>query len=418
MLRQLIFDDMKPALGVTEPGAIALACAKARSLSAEPVESVTVRANSGIYKNAFSCSIPATDVVGNEFSAALGVICGDAEKGLCALEGVTPADVDAARAMIAQGRVRAEVDSVSSELFIEATVNTAHDVCVATLRGSHTNFCLIKRNGEVLFEKPCQAGEVHESPIVHHGLKDFVDFANSASLDELLFMRDAHAMNYGLAETALSWERCTMTRSLLRDNGGKVISEDVLKTAKLLAGAAAEARILGVDKPAMSITGSGTHGIICTMPLYAAYKVGGLSEETLLRATAVSYLVTMYIKEFSGKLSAFCGCGIAGGTGMACALAYMQGADVQTIERVMNNMAASIVGMICTGGNHCCIMKVVSAVETAFTALRFALDGAYIGPEHGICGDSPEKTARNIGLIASPGMVETERVILDIIRSK
>ena len=174
----------------------------------------------------------------------------------------------------------------------------------------------------------------------------------------------------------------------------------------------------GIDKAAMSITGSGTHGIICTLPLYSYCQSMGIAEEKLLRATAISYLVCMYIKEYSGKLSAFCGCGIAGGTGLACALAYLMGGDGKVLEGVCNNMSASITGMICTGGNHCCCLKVISAVDSAFTAATLAVSGAAVSAPHGILDPCVEKTMQNVGLIADPGMVETERVIVEIMQNK
>ena len=417
-LRDLIISDMKPALGVTEPAAIALACAKARSLTKEAPVSVTVRVNSGIYKNAFTCGIPGTAQVGNEYSAALGIVCGDPERGLCLLESVDDAAVRAAEELVASGRVKVELDSISSVLYIGATVKTEHDVCVAELRGSHTNFTLIQRNGEVLLEKSFSASEAGRSPITDCGVSDLYDFALSAPLEELLFMREAYAVNLSLAEAGVAWERCVFTKKLMEENGGALISSDLRLSAKTLACAAAEARVLGIDKAAMSITGSGTHGIICTLPLYVFCKIKDLPEEKLLRATAISYLVTMYIKEFSGKLSAFCGCGIAGGTGLACALTYLLGGDKSALEGAMNNMAASITGMICSGGNHCCALKVISAVDAAFNCATLAISGAAIEPVHGICGATPEATARHIGLIADPGMVETERVIVEIMQNK
>ena len=152
-----------------------------------------------------------------------------------------------------------------------------------------------------------------------------------------------------------------------------MISDDEQKTASLLCNAAIEARVLGLPEPAMSITGSGAHGIIATMPLYAAYKVRGYSEEMLLRATALSYLVCMYIKEYSGKLSAFCGCAIAAGTGMACGLVLLRGGSTKTMAHTINNLASSITGMICDGGNQGCTMKGIVAVDAAWQMI-FGVD--------------------------------------------
>ncbi len=417
LLRRLILDDMKPALGVTEPAAIALACAKARSLTEEEICSATVRVNSGIYKNAFTCGIPGTREVGNEFSAALGLMCGDAEKGLCVLDGVDQDAEAAAAKLIADGRVKVELDSISSELYIGVTLVTENDCCIVEIRGGHTNFCHIEKNKNVLLHKDYEGAKAAPSPIANYSIKGIYNFAVSCPVEELQFIRDAYSVNTALAEAGAAWERCTVTKSLMSQNGG-FYSGDERMSAKTLACAAAEARVLGIDKAAMSITGSGTHGIICTLPLYAYCKVKGIGEEKLLRATAISYLVCMYIKEFSGKLSAFCGCGIAGGTGLACALSYLKGGGVKELEAAVNNMAASITGMICSGGNHCCCLKVIAATDSAFTAAELAVIGVRVSAPHGILESSAEKTMQNLGLIADPGMAETERIIIEIMQGK
>ena len=213
-------------------------------------------------------------------------------------------------------------------------------------------------------------------------------------------------------------DRTTFAKSLYKNNGNITISDNAVDTASLLCNAAIEARVLGLDAPAMSITGSGAHGIIATLPLYGYCKIHDIEDEKLIRATALSYLVCTYIKEYSGKLSAFCGCAIAAGSGMASALVYLDGGDTEAMFRCLNNMASSITGMICDGGNHGCVMKSVSAVDTAFRSKDFAMAGICIENLHGINGSTPEETMRNMGLIASPGMVKTEETILDIMKSK
>lgn len=165
-------------------------------------------------------------------------------------------------------------------------------------------------------------------------------------------------------------------------------------------------------------TGSGAHGIIATMPIYGVYKIGGLSEEQLYRATMLSYLICTYIKEYSGRLSAFCGCAIAAGSGMAGGICYLKGGGLREMEYVLNNMASSTTGMICDGGNQGCTMKGIAAVDAAYQSVELAMNGVYIYNEHGINGKTPEDTMRNMGLIASPGMVGTEKTIVEIFESK
>lgn len=423
-LSQMIKDDMKPALGVTEPGAIAFAVAKARSFTKGDIKKVNVAMNSGMYKNAFTCGIPNSNEVGNIFAAALGVVAGNADKGLESLADVTPEDNVKAQEMIDQGKITVELSGITSRIFIEATVETEEDKAIVTIRDSHTNITKIIVNDKVELEtedekKTEEDGGEEESHSIHkYTLQQLYDYVTTVDIEEIRFINEAYKVNLELFHEGLENPRTTFARQLLAINNGKEVSDDEQKTASLMCNAAIEARVIGLDKPAMSITGSGAHGIIATMPLYAAYKVNGYTEKQLLRATALSYLVCMYIKEYSGRLSAFCGCAIAAGSGMACALVYLRGGTVEMMAHTLNNMASSITGMICDGGNQGCTMKGVAAVDAAYKSVEFAMNGIYISEVHGINGNTPEETMRNMGLIASPGMVGTEKTIVEIFEDK
>ena len=423
-LSKMIKDDMKPALGVTEPGAIAFAVAKARSFTKGDIKKVNVAMNSGMYKNAFTCGIPNSNEVGNIFAAALGVVAGNADKGLESLADVTPEDNVKAQEMIDQGKITVELSGITSRIFIEATVETEEDKAIVTIRDSHTNITKIIVNDKVELEtedekKTEEDGGEEEAHSIHkYTLQQLYDYVTTVDIEEIRFINEAYKVNLELFHEGLENPRTTFARQLLAINNGKEVSDDEQKTASLMCNAAIEARVIGLDKPAMSITGSGAHGIIATMPLYAAYKVNGYTEEQLLRATALSYLVCMYIKEYSGRLSAFCGCAIGAGSGMACALVYLRGGTVEMMAHTLNNMASSITGMICDGGNQGCTMKGVAAVDAAYKSVEFAMNGIYISEVHGINGNTPEETMRNMGLIASPGMVGTEKTIVEIFEDK
>ena len=418
-LIELLKSDMKPALGVTEPGAIAFAVSTACSYLSGEVESIELRLNSGIYKNAFTCGIPSSPHV---YAAALGAIAADPSMGLECLSSVTPADNKAAEKMIADDRIKVVLSEISSRIHIEAVARCGDEYAEVIIWDSHTNITCIKHNGEIVEGNDSPAYEQSESaepPIIHkYTLQDFVNLVNEVSFEDIAFIKEAYTVNLNLYDLAMASDRTTFAKSLYINNGNKTISDNAVDTASLLCNAAIEARVLGLDAPAMSITGSGAHGIIATLPLYGYCKIHNIEEEKLIRATALSYLVCTYIKEYSGKLSAFCGCAIAAGSGMASALVYLDGGDTEAISRCLNNMASSITGMICDGGNHGCVMKGVSAVDTAFRSKDFAMAGICIENLHGINGSTPEETMRNMGLIASPGMVKTEETILDIMKSK
>ena len=420
-LTELIKSDMKPALGVTEPGAIAFAVSTAKAHIKGTVKRVGLRLNSGMYKNAFTCGIPGTSEVGNYYAAALGAVAADPKKGLECLEGIGKAEEEAAGEMIKEGMISVSMSSITSRIFIEATVTGEDSEAVVTIQDAHTNITKITENGTVVFEKEAKAAQEskEDTPLIHqYTLAQMVEYVNTVSAQELDFIKEAYKVNYELLQEGLKSPKTTYGPYLLKKNGGFLVSEDERKTASLFCNGAIEARVIGLSKPAMSITGSGAHGIIATMPLYAVYKINNYTDEQLLRATALSYLVCMYIKEYSGKLSAFCGCAIAAGTGMACALAWLKGAGAETMEKVINNMASSITGMICDGGNQGCTMKGIVAVDAAFDSVELAMDDVYIYNAHGINGATPEETMHNMGLIASPGMTGTEKTIVDILDGK
>ena len=419
-LTELIRQDMCPALGVTEPGAIAFVVATARKHTAGAVKHITLRLNSGMFKNAFTCGIPNSTEVGNCHAAALGACGADPDKRLECLDGITAEQAQAARNMAAAGIIKVEMTEITSRIFIEAEVETDTDTSCVTIRDAHTNIVKITENGKTVYEKPHTAAEEsHAEPLIHrYTLAQLHDYALTVPAEELTFIRKAFELNYALCQAGIASPKTTYARCLLEANDGQMIPDDEQKTASLLCNAAIEARVLGLPEPAMSITGSGAHGIIATMPLYAAYKVRGYSEEMLLRATALSYLVCMYIKEYSGKLSAFCGCAIAAGTGMACGLVLLRGGSTKTMAHTINNLASSITGMICDGGNQGCTMKGIVAVDAAWQAVSLAEKQAYIYNVHGINGATPEQTMRNMGLIASPGMVGTEKTIVEILQDK
>lgn len=420
-LTELIKSDMKPALGVTEPGAIAFAVSTAKAHIKGTVKRVGLRLNSGMYKNAFTCGIPGTSEVGNYYAAALGAVAADPKKGLECLEGIGKAEEEAAGEMIKAGMISVSMSSITSRIFIEATVTGETSEAVVTIQDAHTNITKITENGTVVFEKEAKAAQESKeaTPLIHqYTLAQMVEYVNTVSAQELDFIKEAYKVNYELLQEGLKSPKTTYGPYLLKKNGGVLVSEDERKTASLFCNGAIEARVIGLSKPAMSITGSGAHGIIATMPLYAVYKINNYTDEQLLRATALSYLVCMYIKEYSGKLSAFCGCAIAAGTGMACALAWLKGAGAETMEKVINNMASSITGMICDGGNQGCTMKGIVAVDAAFDSVELAMDDVYIYNAHGINSATPEETMHNMGLIASPGMTGTEKTIVDILDGK
>lgn len=417
-LIELIKKDMVPALGVTEPGCIAFAVAKAKSYLTSKQERVVLSLNSGLYKNAYTCGIPNSSHYGIKYAAAFGLIMADSQKGLQALEGITPDDDRKAEQLIQKGRIIVKLSCISSALYCQATVYSKHEECTVTIEQSHTNITSIRLNGQSIFHNVIQNRQ-DTTPLIHqYSVKDIWEAVRSFSEEELSFIQKAFDMNMSLFKEGLQSQKTVILHQLYRMNENTIFSKDVQKSASLLCNGAIEARVLGLEAPAMSITGSGAHGIIATLPLYAYSVLNHCTNKQLYQATALSYLICMYIKEYSGKLSAFCGCGIAAGTGMACGLVYLQQGNKEQIDHVIRNMASSITGMICDGGNHGCVMKGMAAVDIAFESAQLAMADVSIESVHGINGMSIEDTLKNMGEIADPGMRETEKVIVDILKKK
>lgn len=411
-LAQLIHQDMAPAYGVTEPGAIAYACALARA-QVPQVESIWLGVNSGIYKNAFTCAIPGTEEEGCAWAAALGALGGDAEKGLAALENLSEGVHAQAQALLEQGAVTVEMCRLAPEIFIEARVEGGGHRGVARLENTHTGLTYLEKDGVALKNDPPSPQQQDPcQEICGYTLKELCQYVRQAPLEEFLFLEDALAMNQALLQAGEQENKLPLTRALAGNR------ENILDEMTYLACGAIEARVRGASAPAMSLTGSGSHGILATMPLLGAAQKENASREDLLRALALSCLVTIYIKEYSGRLSALCGCALAGGTGTACGLVLLFGGSDEQIALAVQNMAASLTGMICHGGNQGCALKARAGVQCAWDMSRLALQSLAVDSRHSILGQTPEKTMQNMGLIACPGMTHTEETILEILSEK
>lgn len=410
-------EEMIPALGVTEPAAIALSTAKAYEVIGGEVEKIAVLVDEGVFKNGFSCAIPGTSEKGNEMAAALGVIAGKPELGLRVLEDVTEKDVLMAKEMIKEGKIEIKVKRGISDIFIDATVETDKGTGRAVIKDKHTNVVLVEKDGKEIFKKQAEtkASEDKAFDISDLTLKDLIDIAEHAPYEDINFILEAVRVNNELAEEGKQGRGMKVGKGILDLIEEGRLKEDILTYAMAYTGCAVDARMGGVSKPAMSICGSGDHGLVATLPIIAIAEKKEIKEEKLVRSILLSYLVTMYIKNFAGRLSAFCGCAIAAGTGASAGICCLLGGSEEQIGFTIDNMAADITGIICDGGNFGCAMKAVTAASTGIISALLALKDIHIPKDSGIVGNTAEETMQNIGKIASPGMTKTNDVILDIL---
>jgi len=441
----LIKQEVKPALGCTEPIAVALAVAKAAEIISENCPccrswrmkadfKLDVAVSGNILKNGMGVGIPGTGMVGLPVAAALGAVCGDSSLGLEVLKGLTPEAVARAKELVAKGFVHISVADTEHLLYVKATV-TVDDHTVASAEVDPHAYAVVEDDHDRIVEtsfadkilmsseSAAALGVAASSAVQKEDqpydltVRQIWDFVHTAPYEDIAFILEDRTLNLALAQEGLRGNYGLQVGKAIRENQKEVFGDDFMSYAKGMTAAASDARMAGSTLPAMSNSGSGNQGITVSMPVitYALkYKV---DDEKLARALILSNLVAIHIKHYLGKLSALCGCVVAS-TGSACGIVYLEGGDYNQVCAAIKNMAGNITGMVCDGAKVGCAMKVASGVSCAVQSAVLALRGTCIPSTDGIIEDDVEKTIRNIGIIGSAGMKATDRMILDIMLCK
>lgn len=412
----LLKSEIRPALGVTEVGAIALGAARAYNAVGGTILHIQVIMNGGMFKNGFSCGIPGTKELGCEIAAALGAIGGKWELGLECLKDITQEQIEKAKALPVEIFIAKEKETI----YIQAEVTTTRGVGIARIEDIHDHFTYVAKDDQVILMGE-QKGKTKTKEIVDFDsitIADMVDYVSSVSIDELYFIKDMMAMNCKLSqegETGVGLGIGT-TLDAFRKKG--VLGKDMIYEAQRLTCSAMDARLAGLPFPAMSIVGSGSHGIICSLPVVSYGRSVEASEEDVIRAVALSGLVTIYSKHYTGRLSPLCGCVLGGGSGAAAGLVYLIGGGAEEVSHAMNHMAANLTGMICDGGSTGCALKASAGVYSAFLSAMLAMNGTAIPKHFGVVGSSAEQTVKNLGRISEEGMSPMDKTIIDIMQQK
>ena len=434
----LIRSEVKPALGCTEPIAVALAVAKAAEIIGDNCRcgcdwrlcsgmNIDVAVSGNILKNGMGVGIPGTGMVGLPVAAALGAVCGDSSRGLEVLSGLTPAAVQRAKGLVAEGRVHISVADTPHLLYVKATV-TLDGGAVASAEVNPHAYAVIEDDHDRIVEtsfadRILMSSESAAAASERSGgeydltVKEIYDFACNAAFDDIAFILEDRTLNLALAEEGLNGDYGLRVGKAIRENQREVFGDDFMSYAMGMTAAASDARMAGSTLPAMSNSGSGNQGITVSMPIIAYALKYKVDDERLARALILSNLVAIHIKHFLGKLSALCGCVVAS-TGSACGIVYLQGGSCEQVCYAIKNMAGNITGMVCDGAKVGCAMKVASGVSCAVQSAVLALRGTCIPSTDGIIEDDVEKTIHNIGAIGSSGMKTTDRMILDIMLCK
>jgi len=415
-LLRVLRDEMKPAVGCTEPVAVALASSKAYQAVGGELEGISITTDSALFKTSRTCVVPGTSGTGYALTAVLGILVGEPSLELEVLKRVEEKSIVKAKSWLKKGIVEVAMKEGEVGIYVEAVVRTSKGVGRAVIRGTHTNIVLVEANGKVVYKKKEESKEEKNFDIASLRVTDLIRFVEGIPFEDIRFVLDAVKMNKELAQEGLNGRfGMGVGANMLSLLGEKKIADDPITSAQILVASATDARFGGAKKPAMSIAGSGSHGITATLPVAVMAERMGIGEEKLARAIALSLLLTIYIKAYSGRLSAFCGCAVTAAVGASTGIVYLLGGDDEQVGYAIKNMAADVTGIICDGGNFSCALKTSTGAGAAIRTALLALKGVVIPDDIGIVGRGVEETIKNMGRISSPGMVETDRVILDIV---
>lgn len=412
---QILREELRPATGCTEPIAIAYAAAKARSVLGALPDRVLVEVSGNIIKNVKSVVVPHTGGLrGIPAAAAAGIVAGDAEAQLEVLSGMTEAQSAAISPFLKVVPVEVRHADTPYIFDIQVTVFHGPDSAQVRLVGHHTNVVSVRRDGQVLLEREISEGSgslTDRSCLTVEGIVAFADCLSTEDVEEVLDQQIR--CNMAIAEEGLRHDYgANIGKTLLRGH-----EEDLSYRMRAYAAAASDARMNGCEMPVVICSGSGNQGITASVPVWRYGLFLGASEENIFRAVALSDLITIHQKTGIGRLSAYCGA-VSAGVGAGCGIAWLRGAGYDGISHTICNAVAMISGCICDGAKASCASKIAMAVGTGILGYNMYLGGNNFRPGDGIEGADVEETIRNVGVLASKGMHETDRVILNIMTGR
>lgn len=422
---KLIRCEVVPAVGCTEPVAVALAVAKAAELLQCPrgeADSIDCRLSGNIIKNAMGVGIPGTGMTGLPIAVALGALCGVSERGLEVLADVTDADVAAGKRLIDRNLIKIQLaDDADNILYIDVRMSGGGHTARAVISGGHTNFVRAERDGQIIFEtrRPGAAGcDCDSYAVPELNLRMVWDFATTVPVDELEFILETRRLNKLAAERALMAEYGhRVGRTLHSERQRRVMGDSIFSRILSYTAAACDARMGGAPVAVMSNSGSGNQGIAATMPVVIYAEENYADHEHTVRALVLSHLTSIYIKQSLGRLSALCGCVVAT-TGSSAGICYLMGGGYDQMAATVKNMAANLTGMICDGAKPSCALKMTSGVSTAVISAMIAMEGDCVGSLEGIIDDDVDRTITNLTAIGRDGMTQTDALILRIMTDK
>lgn len=415
----LVKCEVIPAIGCTEPVAVALCVAKAAEVLGKRPEKITVLLSANILKNAMGVGIPGTGMIGLPIAVALGALIGKSEYQLEVLKDSTPEAVQQGKQFIDEKRIHITLkDNIEEKLYIEVCCEAGEDKATAIIAGGHTTFIYIARNNDVLLKKQAATVATEEEKTLELTLRKVYDFAMTAPLDEISFILETARLNKAAAERSFEGNYGHGLGKILRGTyEHKIMGDSVFSHILSYTSGACDARMAGAMIPVMSNSGSGNQGISATLPVLVYAEENGNSEEELIRALMLSHLTVIYIKQSLGRLSALCGCVVAA-TGSSCGITWLMGGTYEQVAFAVQNMIANLTGMICDGAKPSCALKVTTGVSTAVLSAIMAMENRCVTSVEGIIDEDVDQSIRNLTRIGSKGMNETDKLVLEIMTSK
>lgn len=417
----LIKREVVPAIGCTEPVAVALCTAKAAETLGGLPEKIEAALSANILKNAMGVGIPGTGMTGLPIAIALGADIGRSCYGLEVLRDVTPEAVARGRKYISEGRITISLkDDAPDKLYIEVRASSGSHMATAVIEGSHTHFVRVEKDSEILLddrqETPGHDADCTDEPQLN--LQKVWEFSMETPLEELEFILEAKRLNKAAAEHSFEGSYGHKLGKILKNSlERQTMGDSTFSRILSYTSAACDARMAGEKIPVMSNSGSGNQGIAATLPVVVYAEERKSSEEQLIRALTLSHLTAIYIKQNLGCLSALCGCVVAA-TGSSCGITYLMGGGFKQICSAVKNMIANLTGMICDGAKPSCALKISSGVSTAVLSALMAMENECVSPIEGIIDTDVDQCIRNLTAIGRDGMNETDRMILDIMTHK
>lgn len=422
---EILKKELVPAMGCTEPIALAFAAAKAKEVLGEMPERLEVLVSPGILKNGMGVGIPGTGMIGLEIAAAIGAIGGDASKELNVLESIKKDDVSQAQQMVDDKKIKVGIKTGTAAVFIEVKAICTDNFSRVIIEEKHNQIVYIEKNSEVIFDKSHlnndktdEANHNSSEEAIEFTVEKIYNFCMQTPLEELDFVHDRTYTNTLISNEGMEKNYGHGIGRIIQNNINKgLLGDDLLTFVIKKSAAGADARMAGCMLPAMSNSGSGNQGITLSVPVFACAEKLGSSKEELTRALVLASLISIYIKSNMKRLSALCGA-MTAGAAAACGMTYLLGGNLDQIKYSVQNMIGNLTGIVCDGAKPNCAMKVATGVSAAVISSLAAIDNVSCTSQEGIVDDDVDKSIRNLGKIAAYGMVELDKMMLDIMVEK